>query len=324
MINRKRLANYGWIYYVLVLTFLLIIGLTGCGGTPPVTSPSSNGLPVTEPAIVIPDSPPEQPIMTPGGTEVEVESGQKLAITADASGAKRYEWTLQGDGELSATTGPAVLYTAPETDTIAIITVTAYNDQGASPSTSVTIKVSGVAAIRLDAVGIPAGWMSGKNDPVSFIEVKGGEQSECREGSSCLRFTYKVGASWNGILWWPLKCGDTGDEATWKKVKEGTCGVNVLDAGGNLTAINNLTFWARGDKGGEVIEFKVGDVAIPPSPGRGLGKATLTTGWEQYQIDLEGMDLTNAIALFTWVASDIDNPQGAVFYLSEIQFEGAK
>ena len=90
-----------------------------------------------------------------------------------------------------------------------------------------------------------------------------------------------------------------------------------------MSAINSLTFWARGDKGKEVVEFKVGDVALPPSPGRSTGKIALTKDWVQYTLELKGNDLNRiVIALFTWVATDQDNPDGAVFYLSEIQFEG--
>jgi hypothetical protein len=36
------------------------------------------------------------------------------------------------------------------------------------------------------------------------------------------------------------------------------------------------------------------------------------------------MDLTKVVGLFLWVAADIDNPDGAVFYLDSIQFEGVK
>jgi hypothetical protein len=34
--------------------------------------------------------------------------------------------------------------------------------------------------------------------------------------------------------------------------------------------------------------------------------------------------LTNAVALFIWTATDIDNREGAVFYLDDVKFEGEK
>ena len=97
----------------------------------------------------------------------------------------------------------------------------------------------------------------------------------------------------------------------------------MLEAG-NFSTVSRLAFWAKGDQGEEIIEFKIGAVDIPPIPGRSLGKVTLARDWKPYEIDLEGMDLTNAVGLFLWVASDVDNPQGAVFYLDDIQFEGVK
>jgi hypothetical protein len=206
---------------------------------------------------------------------------------------------------------------------MAIITVTAMNDQGASPATSITINVQGVTAVKLDAVGIPAGWMRGGGNPATYVEMKAGEASECQPGVSCQRVTHRIGGGWNGVIWWPLQCGDSGNEAAWKKVKDGSCGVNVLSSGG-LSEVSSLTFWARGNQGQEVVEFKVGAVDILPSPGRSTGKITLSKDWKQYTLDLKGVDLTNAISLFTWVTTDGDNPNGAVFYLSEIQFEGVK
>jgi len=321
MINRKRRTSL----YTILTAFLIIASiLTSCGAPPPTTPPPSTDLPATVSPVVASGSPPEQPVTDPGGAEITVEPGKKIAIRADSSGATSYEWELAGDGEISATDTPTILYTAPQTDTEAVITVTAYNDWGASPSTSITVKVSGIATVSLEAAhGIPAGFFVGSGSPAQIINLKGGDSNECRPDVNCLRVTYNPGGSFGGIFYWPLKCGDTGNDAAWAKVKEGTCGVNVLEAG-NLKTISRLTFWARGEQGGEVIEFKVGDVAIIPSPGRSLGKVSLTSGWKQYEITLVGVDLTNAIALFIWVATDIDNPQGAVFYLSEIQFEGVK
>jgi hypothetical protein len=106
-------------------------------------------------------------------------------------------------------------------------------------------------------------------------------------------------------------------------VRNGTCGINVLETS-SFSAVGRLTFWARGDQGDEVVEFKIGGVDVLPAPGRSLGKVMLEPTWKQYEIDLEGLDLTNAIGLFCWIASDADNPQGAVFYLDDVQFEGVR
>ena len=216
--------------------------------------------------------------------------------------------------------------TAPEEGgKISILAAFAYNDQGASPPSSLIINVLPIttATVRLDALAIPSGWMSGGASPEPYISLARGSEAVCHTEADCLQITYRPGGVWGGIYWWPPACGETGTEEAWNNVTRGACGVNVLETG-NLSAVNRLAFWARGDQGGEVIEFKIGAVDILPSPGRSLGKVTLTRTWEQYAIDLEGMDLTNAVGLFLWVASDLDNPEGAVFYLDDIQFEGVR
>jgi len=258
--------------------------------------------------------------------EIEVGPGKTVPIRASAVGAKRYEWTLQGEGQISDTEGDAILYTAPEQgDAIAILTVTAHNDQGASPPASLVINVPPIVAatVRLDELAIPAGWMSGGTRPESFINLERGGAGVCQTGADCLRITYTPGGEWGGVVWWPPGCGETGTEGAWDRVTSGTCGINVLEAG-NLTTVNRLAFWAKGDQGGELVEFKIGATDILPSPGRSLGKVTLTSDWTLHEIDLEGVDLTNAVGLFMWIASDLDNPQGAVFYLDDVQFEGVR
>jgi hypothetical protein len=339
--KHKELTIGGWI---LSLVLLLAIGLVGCEPTPPPTptaTPTLEPTPTQPPTATLepptptptptptspPPPPPEAPVTTPAG-EVTVLAGKKIAVQVSAAGADGYRWELQGDGEISATEGNAILYIAPEQavegGTMALLRVTAYNEYGESPQTSliISVAVSETASIRLDALGaIPAGWMSGGSNPVSFIRLEAG--SDCYTGADCSRFTYSPGGEWGGVYWWPLTCGPSGTPDAWDRIRRGICGINVLETG-NLSVVSRLTFWARGDRGGEIIEFKIGGVDVSPSPGRSLGTITLEPTWEQYEIDLEGMDLTNAIGLFLWVATDIANPSGAVFYLDDIQFEGVR
>jgi hypothetical protein len=164
--------------------------------------------------------------------------------------------------------------------------------------------------------------MSGGGAPATYIKMSPGDIA-CYSGAECLKISYKSGGVWGGIFWWPLECGQTGTEQAWANVRRGTCGISVLDAG-NLQAITRLTFWARGETGREAIEFKVGAIDILPSPGRSTGKINLDTTWTKITIELDGVDMSNAIALFGWIAADLDNPNGAAFYLDDIQFEGEK
>jgi hypothetical protein len=104
------------------------------------------------------------------------------------------------------------------------------------------------------------------------------------------------------------------------------------NAGIDLTGATALTFWARGAKGGEQVDFFVGGVGR--NPGTGLKEARypdsnpsihlrvrLTAQWLPYQIDLSGADLSYVLGGFGWAASVPQNPKGAVFFLDDIQFE---
>jgi exo-beta-1,3-glucanase (GH17 family) len=324
--------------WIVALVLLFVISLTGC-------TPAAEPTP-TQPPTAIPTpeaSAPETPVTVPEGPEVTVEPGRTISIRASAMGADRYEWKLQGKGEISSSTEPAILYTAPEEGAIAILTVIAHNKQGASPPTLLTINVLPIATVRLDALAIPADSTQDRGDSESFISYER-SLNDCHTGSDCLRFTYRAGGGGSNVYWWPMcigmimhiKCQETGEWSSvyegplcialirrqaWDEVQRGTCGINVLKAG-NLSAIRRLTLWARGDHGGEIVTFSVGGVGVSPDPGRSTGRVTLTPTWELYTIDLQGLDLTNAIVLFRWYATDADNPQGAVFYLDDIQFEG--
>jgi len=268
--------------------------------------------------------PPEKPVITPSGAEIKIAPGERETISASSTGASRYKWSLQGDGGISASTGPNIFYTAPNAGGgLAILTVTAYNNQGDSSQNALTINIATIDSVRLERLAIPAGWMcvEGKN-PANFIRFES-SPNRCFSGADCKRITYRSGAVWGGIYWWPLSCGESGTTQAWARVQQATCGVNLPQMT-NLSSIIQLTFWARGERGEEVIEFKIGGADVSPIPGNSTGKVTLSADWRQYQIDLSNMNLTNAVGLFAWIASDMDNPQGATFYLDDIQFKGIR
>jgi len=108
----------------------------------------------------------------------------------------------------------------------------------------------------------------------------------------------------------------------------------IPSSGFDLTGATALTFWARGQQGGEKIEFFMGGVGRDPLSGQplpgvpypdsaGVVKATfvLTVDWRQYRLDLAGKDLRYVLGGFGWDASDASNPSGAVFFLDDIQYE---
>lgn len=272
-------------------------------------------------------SPPPPPEINPAN-EAQMEAGRQLPIHASAAGAEGYRWELLGNGSLSTTgSGDTTVYTAPEEvpegGAMVQLNVTAYNSWGESPPTSLIISILNpdTKSAALSTLAIPAAWLSG-GDPDSYIQM-GSSPIPCEKTEAeCLLVGYATGGDWGGIYWWPLSCG-YGTEESWNLASSGICGINVYELGG-FSEVTRLTFWVRGAEGGERIEFKIGGQNINPTPGRSLGTITLSTDWEQKEIDLRGMDLSNAVGLFSWWVTDINNPEGAVFYLNDIRFEGIR
>jgi len=116
-----------------------------------------------------------------------------------------------------------------------------------------------------------------------------------------------MGNRWAGIYWlYP--------ENNWGNLPDGV----------DLTGHSRLTFWARGQKGGEWAEFKVGGVTgqYPDSlSARSTDEIQLSSEWQQYSIDLSGADLSHVIGGFCWVTNADLNPTGCTIYLDDIFYE---
>ena len=153
---------------------------------------------------------------------------------------------------------------------------------------------------------IPSGYMGDTSD----ITIIGMYKQKPGKGASCMKIKYSGKASggqkWAGVYWQ--------DPANnWGTVK---------GAGYNLTGAKKVKFMARGDKGGEVVEFKSGGISgeFPDSYRAESPIITLTPEWQEYAIDLEGQDLSTVIGGFIFAVAKDKNPEGAVFYLDEIRF----
>jgi exo-beta-1,3-glucanase (GH17 family) len=132
------------------------------------------------------------------------------------------------------------------------------------------------------------------------------------DGTTCIRVAYSGpmpgGMGWAGVYWQnPVN--------NWGAVPGPT--------GYNLSRASRLTFWARGQAGGELVHFLVGGItgthgdSLQPKIEKVLA---LSTTWQQVTIDLTGADLTHIIGGFGWVATAQDNPHGAIFYLDDIVY----
>ena len=165
-------------------------------------------------------------------------------------------------------------------------------------------------AVSLDNHFIPSGWMPAS--AARDLRLHNNWKNYPFSGESCIRIEYKneSGTRWAGIYWQE-------PANNWGTVPK---------AGLDLQGATKLTFWARGDKGGEVInEFKVGGISsgeYVDSDSASFGPVQLGTDWRKYEIDLRGKDLSYVIGGFCWATNiDVNNPEGIIFYLDEIAYE---
>jgi len=125
-------------------------------------------------------------------------------------------------------------------------------------------------------------------------------------GKNCLKVEYTARDNWGGVVW-QSPANDWGD----------------APGGFDLTGAKKLTFWARGDKGSEVVSFSFGligkDKKYHDSDKGEQKDVALTREWKQYTIDLAGKDLSCIKTGFCWVLGAKGDP--ITFYLDDIRYE---
>ena len=154
----------------------------------------------------------------------------------------------------------------------------------------------------------PSGWMGDWGD----ITLDDSYTENPHSDPICIKIIYSAAKSqeegWAGI-YWQHPDSNWGDKI----------------GGYDLTGATKLTFWARGEKGGEKAEFKVGGITgkYPDSlrPPVSTGVVILSDNWQQYTIDLTGKDLSHIIGGFVWVTNKNQNPYGCTIYLDDIRYE---
>ncbi len=195
--------------------------------------------------------------------------------------------------------------------------VYATNAHNASAVANVPIQVKGPASIVKARVAklplvvygddlkdppyAPAGWM-GKTDAIAVDE-------KCavnpHTGKTCIKVEFSAADNWGGVIW-QNPVNDWGDRA----------------GGLNLTGAKKVTFWAKGEKGGEKVAFKFGILGKDkkyPDSATGLLESTLTNQWQQFTIDVTGKDLSRIKTGFGWSLAGQGGP--VAFYIDDIQWE---
>jgi hypothetical protein len=169
---------------------------------------------------------------------------------------------------------------------------------------------------------VPSGWMGDYGDlkmnqgwiknasagkDAKKAPAAGGGEDTCIQ----LKYTAerKQGAGWGGI-YWQHPANNWGDKR----------------GGFDLSPYSKLTFMAKGEVGGEVIDkFFMGGITGQTEEGdsdeASLSPVTLTKEWKKYEISLKGLDLSHIIGGFGVAANADANPSGFTVYVDDIRYE---
>ena len=149
---------------------------------------------------------------------------------------------------------------------------------------------------------IPSGYMGN----TGAIKMNDKWTADPHSGKTCLQVQYTAKDNWGGVVWqnpannWGAKTG-----------------------GWNLSGAKTLSFWARGDKGTEVVTFVYGLVGKnKPGGDTSTGKLDnvhLTKAWKKYAIPLTGRNMSHIITGFAWTLGAAGAPE--TFYLDDIKYQ---
>ena len=155
----------------------------------------------------------------------------------------------------------------------------------------------------------PSGWMGDGESGKKYIGF--GSRAADVDGKTMpvIEIIYQKGPKgWAGIYW---------------QYPDGNWGA---EPGRNLLGAKKVTFWAKGAKGGEIVEFKSGGISSGPykdSYKTSIGKVILGKNWKRYTIDLSKHDLSSVIGAFAWTvaASDNNEAEKVITYLADLRIE---
>jgi hypothetical protein len=166
--------------------------------------------------------------------------------------------------------------------------------------------------VNIQSVFTPSGWMGDGEFGRRYIEFSGSDHTNPHGRENSVKITYRFGPTKWGGMYWQNKPDNWGDQP-----------------GNNYSAqgFSKVTFWARGEHGGEMLEFKVGGIDKQGKRYRDsvlamTGRIALTKDWKSYSIDLSSQDLSSLIGGFCWVASaDYNHGNQITFFLENLTME---
>jgi hypothetical protein len=151
----------------------------------------------------------------------------------------------------------------------------------------------------------PSGWMGDGEAGGKYLSVSKIGANVNGKNKIATKITYRRGPNgWAGIYW-------QHPDKNWGE-----------RPGLDLTGARKITFMARGEKGGEVVEFLAGGIKGQHADSfkKSIGDTLLTPAWQAFEIDLEGLDLRNVVGAFAWSAP-IPESGELTFYVADIQIQ---
>lgn len=261
-----------------------------------------------------------------------IRRSQVVTISVpDSSFNGRFTWFARGGRFLGPLGGPSVSFEAVEVGQAEVVSVVDTDGIQLVRNISVAVAAAqGAASARgagdqrasadIGQLGfIPSNWM-GDGERQNGFKVQPTSDEKPHSPPFCQRWEYRpVSSSGGGVGWgavgWAFPANNWGD----RPGKTGLAGKGYSE----------LSFWVRGlpDKSGHfpVIQFKTGGNTDPSKQYQATYEAetdfiTLTAEWGRHAIPIAGKDLKSVISAFTFVLRAEDNPNGAVFFLDDIEF----
>ncbi|MCM8827218.1 MAG: glycosyltransferase, partial [Candidatus Omnitrophica bacterium] len=150
----------------------------------------------------------------------------------------------------------------------------------------------------------PTGWTGDYED----LRFDDSWEDNSYSGKTCIKIEYSarmsLGGGWAGIYW-------QNPAFNWDREEGGM----------DLRRMKRLSFWIRGEEGGERIE-EIGLGGSPPNSTKvNIGSIVLNKEWQKLNIDLAGENLENIINGFYFFLRKDSNPSGCTFYLDDIKYE---
>jgi hypothetical protein len=155
---------------------------------------------------------------------------------------------------------------------------------------------------------ISSGYM-GDVENVTMKRIVGNKQRIKGANNPYTMVSYRPGPKKHAGVYWQSPADNWGDKP-----------------GHRIKGASKIVFWAAGEKGGEIVEFKAGGIRnsgkrFQDSFEVSSGPVTLTKEWKKFEISLKSQNLSSVLGGFAWVATTDDNPSGLTFYLDSIRYQ---